>query len=220
MASTISTSSIAVLLAANVALTVVAVETHGQWPQWGGPNRDFKIDASGLSNKWPDEGPPPDVLSARKHASNHTRRADVEVLLLRREPTGLGQTNQQPQDLDPAIPPREQLPLVRAVGYFHRQLKTLDGAVRQALPKNEPLALREVADLLQKSPRRVIPFTQDDRRRPISFSPGILASQTTSILAARKRAGIRFPGSLRDRIAPWSGRVGVTRGQTGRSRLN
>ncbi len=27
------------------------------WPQWGGPNQDFKAVAKGLSPKWPDEGP-------------------------------------------------------------------------------------------------------------------------------------------------------------------
>jgi outer membrane protein assembly factor BamB len=27
------------------------------WPQWGGPNRDFKVDARGLADKWPDNGP-------------------------------------------------------------------------------------------------------------------------------------------------------------------
>ena len=28
------------------------------WPQWGGPNRDFKVDTKGLADRWPDEGPP------------------------------------------------------------------------------------------------------------------------------------------------------------------
>lgn len=27
------------------------------WPQWGGPNRDFKVDGRGLADKWPDDGP-------------------------------------------------------------------------------------------------------------------------------------------------------------------
>ena len=27
------------------------------WPQWGGPNRNFKSDASGLASSWPAEGP-------------------------------------------------------------------------------------------------------------------------------------------------------------------
>ena len=27
------------------------------WPQWGGPNGDFKADSSGLADRWPDGGP-------------------------------------------------------------------------------------------------------------------------------------------------------------------
>lgn len=30
-----------------------------QWPQFGGPNRDFKSDATGLAEKWSDDGPRP-----------------------------------------------------------------------------------------------------------------------------------------------------------------
>lgn len=31
--------------------------TMAQWTQWGGPNRDFMIDAKGLASRWPDDGP-------------------------------------------------------------------------------------------------------------------------------------------------------------------
>lgn len=27
------------------------------WRQWGGPNRDFKVDAAGLAEAWPAAGP-------------------------------------------------------------------------------------------------------------------------------------------------------------------
>ncbi len=27
------------------------------WPQWGGPNRNFKVNAKGLANSWPADGP-------------------------------------------------------------------------------------------------------------------------------------------------------------------
>lgn len=30
---------------------------HAQWPQWGGPNRNFTVDGKGLASKWPDGGP-------------------------------------------------------------------------------------------------------------------------------------------------------------------
>ena len=32
--------------------------TFAQWLQWGGPNRDFSCDATGLADKWPEGGPP------------------------------------------------------------------------------------------------------------------------------------------------------------------
>ncbi|MCP4246821.1 MAG: PQQ-binding-like beta-propeller repeat protein [bacterium] len=28
-----------------------------QWPQWGGPNQDFKADSAGLATEWPEAGP-------------------------------------------------------------------------------------------------------------------------------------------------------------------
>ena len=34
-----------------------AVDAHAQWPQWGGPQRDFKSEASGLADTWPAAGP-------------------------------------------------------------------------------------------------------------------------------------------------------------------
>jgi hypothetical protein len=29
----------------------------GSWRQWGGPNRNFIVDASGLADGWPESGP-------------------------------------------------------------------------------------------------------------------------------------------------------------------
>ncbi len=40
-----------------VALAWIASPVHAQWLQWGGPNRNFTVDAKGLKDKWPDEGP-------------------------------------------------------------------------------------------------------------------------------------------------------------------
>ena len=31
--------------------------TQGQWPQWGGPNRNFTVETEGLADEWPEEGP-------------------------------------------------------------------------------------------------------------------------------------------------------------------
>lgn len=45
------------VLAASLAGTVLAASASAQWPQWGGPNRNFVVDTKGLAEKWPDEGP-------------------------------------------------------------------------------------------------------------------------------------------------------------------
>ena len=33
-------------------------EARAQWPQWGGPNRDFIVKTEGLASAWPEDGPP------------------------------------------------------------------------------------------------------------------------------------------------------------------
>ena len=34
-----------------------AGDAPAKWTQWGGPNRDFTVDAHGLAEQWPDDGP-------------------------------------------------------------------------------------------------------------------------------------------------------------------
>lgn len=38
-------------------LVVLAGSASAQWPQWGGPNRDFHSPAAGLADAWPEAGP-------------------------------------------------------------------------------------------------------------------------------------------------------------------
>lgn len=40
-----------------LALGAISSEACGQWPQWGGPNRNFEVDTSALAAEWPKEGP-------------------------------------------------------------------------------------------------------------------------------------------------------------------
>lgn len=40
----------------SVFLSSIAV-AHAQWPQWGGPARNFHTDAKGLADTWPSDGP-------------------------------------------------------------------------------------------------------------------------------------------------------------------
>jgi len=39
-------------------LLACTTSATAQWPQWGGPNRNFMTAATGLADKWPAEGPP------------------------------------------------------------------------------------------------------------------------------------------------------------------
>lgn len=48
-------AALAVMMAAAVGLRAQTAS----WPQWGGPNRDFKAPAAGLKPAWPDGGPRP-----------------------------------------------------------------------------------------------------------------------------------------------------------------
>jgi outer membrane protein assembly factor BamB len=45
------------LLAASLVLSFAAAAQSADWPQWGGPARDFKSEAKGLAAAWPEGGP-------------------------------------------------------------------------------------------------------------------------------------------------------------------
>jgi len=45
------------LLAAAFAAASIAGSTSAQWPQWGGPDRDFRSASTGLAEEWPAAGP-------------------------------------------------------------------------------------------------------------------------------------------------------------------
>ncbi len=44
-------------LVAVALFAISATTTQAQWPQFGGPNRNFIVDCKGLAEKWPEEGP-------------------------------------------------------------------------------------------------------------------------------------------------------------------
>lgn len=44
-------------LMAFLAACIAAPASAGDWPQWGGPQRNFTADCQGLADKWPEEGP-------------------------------------------------------------------------------------------------------------------------------------------------------------------
>ncbi len=48
---------VGVCVLAAVVLVSTAAARGEAWPQWGGPNQDFKCTSTGLADKWPEEGP-------------------------------------------------------------------------------------------------------------------------------------------------------------------
>ena len=46
------------VLCAVTSLWMAEASAADRWHRWGGPTADFKVDASGLADKWPDTGPP------------------------------------------------------------------------------------------------------------------------------------------------------------------
>ncbi|UCE60524.1 MAG: PQQ-like beta-propeller repeat protein [Phycisphaerales bacterium] len=46
-----------IMTSALVCAATVSERAEAQWPQWGGPNRNFTIETTGLADSWSDEGP-------------------------------------------------------------------------------------------------------------------------------------------------------------------
>ncbi len=46
------------ICALSFAFIFAVSNADGQWTQWGGPTRDFHVDAAGLASQWPAAGPP------------------------------------------------------------------------------------------------------------------------------------------------------------------
>ncbi|MCH8150714.1 MAG: PQQ-binding-like beta-propeller repeat protein [Planctomycetes bacterium] len=47
-----------VTIALSIAFVLVGLQpAHAEWPQWGGPDRNFTVDTSRLADQWPEGGP-------------------------------------------------------------------------------------------------------------------------------------------------------------------
>ena len=57
-------------LALGLAVFSWALPLHAQWPQWGGPTRDFQSASVGLADTWPEGGPP--VIWSRALGTGHS----------------------------------------------------------------------------------------------------------------------------------------------------
>ncbi|HWI20037.1 MAG TPA: hypothetical protein VNT81_19930 [Vicinamibacterales bacterium] len=52
------------------ARTEQAPAANDSWRQWGGPNRNFMVNSTGLAEKWPETGPP--VIWTRPLGTGHS----------------------------------------------------------------------------------------------------------------------------------------------------
>jgi outer membrane protein assembly factor BamB len=74
--------------------------THA-WRQWGGPNRNFIVDATGLADKWPDAGPR--VIWSRPLGTGHSAIVSDEGRLFTMYRGGNGRARQGPWESEESV---------------------------------------------------------------------------------------------------------------------
>jgi outer membrane protein assembly factor BamB len=71
------------------------------WRQWGGPNRNFVVDATGLASQWPDGGPP--VRWSRPLGTGHSAIVAADGRLFTMYRAGNGRGRRGPWDAEEAV---------------------------------------------------------------------------------------------------------------------
>ena len=74
---------------------------HAQWPQWGGPNRDFHSSSTGLADTWPAGGPP--VIWSRTLGTGHSAITVDDGRLFTLARAGNGRAKMGPWSTDEAV---------------------------------------------------------------------------------------------------------------------
>ncbi len=77
------------------------VAAAGAWRQWGGPNRNFIVEATGLAEKWPAAGPP--VVWSRPLGTGHSAIVADEGRLYTMYRAGNGRARLGPWDAEEAV---------------------------------------------------------------------------------------------------------------------
>ena len=73
----------------------------GSWLQWGGPNRNFIVNSTGLADKWPEAGPP--VIWSRPLGTGHSAILVDGGQLFTMYRAGNGRAKQGPWDAEEAV---------------------------------------------------------------------------------------------------------------------
>lgn len=89
------------LVADSVHLGAQAAPDVAAWRQWGGPNRNFIVDAKGLAEKWPDAGPR--VIWSQPLGTGHSTILMDEGRLFTMYRKGNGRARQGPWDAEESV---------------------------------------------------------------------------------------------------------------------
>jgi len=89
------------LLAANMLWVDVSAQANPGWRQWGGPDRNFIINTTGLADSWPEAGPP--VLWSRPLGPGHSAILADEGRLYTMYRVGNGRAKQGPWDAEETV---------------------------------------------------------------------------------------------------------------------
>ncbi len=84
-----------------VALNGQSRPAAGGWTQWGGPNRNFIVEAKGLADKWPEGGPP--AIWSRPLGTGHSTILADDGRLFTMYRVGNGRTRQGPWEAEEAV---------------------------------------------------------------------------------------------------------------------
>ena len=84
-----------------VCVGLAGLQLHAQWPQWGGPTRDFHAASTGLADTWPGGGPP--VLWSRTLGTGHSAIAVDDGRLFTLARAGNGRAKLGPWSTDEAV---------------------------------------------------------------------------------------------------------------------
>jgi outer membrane protein assembly factor BamB len=97
---------ILVILAATAALAgpstlELSAQAQASWTQWGGPNRNFIVNSTGLADTWPETGPP--VIWSRPLGTGHSAILADEGRLFTMYRAGNGRAKQGPWDAEETV---------------------------------------------------------------------------------------------------------------------
>jgi outer membrane protein assembly factor BamB len=124
-------------LVADGSAPIAARQATPNWPQWGGPNRNFIVEAAGLADRWPDAGPR--VVWSRPLGTGHSSIVADAGRLFTMYRAGNGRARQGPWQSEETV-----IALDAATGktlWEHRYASAIQDFSYGAGPHSTPLVV-------------------------------------------------------------------------------